>query len=114
MLAIEEHFIATNNGVFMDRKGAAWGNEAGYCNKKICFVATDKAFLIELLYELSNQPGCYYVKYSTKACDGMYLGRCFFVAPEDAGATWAKYKPHPKLMCSIQDDDFALAFRPQD
>jgi hypothetical protein len=30
------------------------------------------------------------------------------------GTTWRELKPHPRLMCTIQDDDFALLFRPEE
>ncbi len=82
-----------------------------HCNKKLCFTATDKAFLVELLFELSRQPDCFFVKYSVVPKDGMYLGRCFLLTEERVGELWRQYKAHPKLTCSIQDDDFTLRFR---
>ena len=43
----------------------------------------------------------------------MYLGRCFFIENEEerVGATWAEYKAHPKVFCTIQNDDFTMAWR---
>lgn len=31
---------------------------------------------------------------------------------ESVGRLWAEYKSHPKLMRSVQDDEYTLAFRP--
>lgn len=79
--------------------------------KKVCFVATDKTFLIELLYQLSLREDCCSVKYSVSSCDGMYLGRCFLSSDAAAARLCAEYKTHPKLMVSIQDDEFFNAYR---
>ncbi len=67
-------------GPYLCRRGPAWDPEAPGsppCNKKLCFVATDKGFLIGLLDELSDRPDCWAVKYSVEPRDGMHLGRCF-------------------------------------
>ena len=69
----ESHFSPILGGNFMSRTGGA-GRSAVRSEKKICFVATDRAFLVELLYELSLRPDCCSVKYSTFSRDGMYLG----------------------------------------
>jgi hypothetical protein len=79
--------------------------------RKLCIVATDQTALIELLYELSLRDDCYFVKYSTKPKDGMYLGRCFLTTDAAAGKLWSELKVHPKSMCTIQDDDFTESFR---
>jgi hypothetical protein len=102
-------FERTASGTYMERVGAA--GDVPFCNKKLCFTATDQAFLIELLAELAALPDCRYVKYSIEPRDGMYLGRCFMVTEERVGELWARYKQHPKLFCSIQDDDFTERFR---
>lgn len=111
---LEKHFEPRNNGHFMVRSGPARkeGETVEYCNKKLCFTATDLPTLIEVLYELSNRPTCYFVKYSIKPRDGMHLGRCFFLDDDEVGETWAYYKNHPRMMCSIQDDDFSTPYRP--
>lgn len=113
---LERHFEPQLDGVYMKRLGAAFEESddpmADYPKKKVCFVATDKSLLIEVLYELSQLPSCFGVKYSTKPRDGMYLGRFVCVDEEVIGQTWAKYKFHPKLMCTLQDDAFANRFRP--
>lgn len=80
-------------------------------NKKLCFTATDKVALIEILYELSQRPECHFVKYSVEPKDGMYLGRCFLDDEQLLGRMWRSYKAHPKVMCSVQDDDFTLRHR---
>jgi hypothetical protein len=41
----------------------------------------------------------------------MYLGRCFMSDEQTIGELWDEYKRHPKLMCSVQDDDFTHAHR---
>jgi hypothetical protein len=51
------------------------------------------------------------VKYSIEPRDGMYLGRAFFVDGDLLGRLWAAYKSHPKLFCSVQDDDWTKCFR---
>jgi hypothetical protein len=107
---IEAKFEASAGGVFMQRFGAA-GEDAACSQKKVCFVATDKAFLVRLVYELSLRPDCYWVKYSREACDGMYLARCFMTNDDAAGRLCFEYKKHPKLMVAVQDDEFAERFR---
>ena len=104
-------FRSVMNGIFMAKDGPARTPDATYCNKKICFAATDLSFLAHLLSELTEHPKAYFVKFSTRPRDGMYLGRCFFVDETCVGDTWAKYKGHPKLFCNIQDDDFTLGWR---
>jgi hypothetical protein len=101
-------------GPYRQRRGPAWDPEAPRsppCNKKLCFVATDEGFLVGLLSELSDRPDCWGVKYSVEPRDGMYLGRCFMSDERTIGALWDEYKRHPKLMCSIQDDDFTAGYR---
>lgn len=107
---LEAQFEPTPGGTFRKRFGAA-GRDAAHSQKKVCFVATDKPFLVRLLYELSLQPECYWVKYSVQPRDGMYLGRCFMTSDAAAGRLCFEYKVHPKLMVSLQDDEFAAQFR---
>jgi len=106
----EAGFHPSHAGEFMARDGPARKAGASYCNKKICLAATDLDFLIALLQDLSERDDCYFVKYSVTPRDGMYLGRCFLTSEQAAGALWKKLKPHPKLLCSIQDD-FTESFR---
>lgn len=98
-------------GSFLVKDGAARSTTDNYCNKKLCFVATDKVFLMKLLLELSTLEFCYFVKLTAEPRDGMYLGRCFFTTDDYIGSYWAKFKAHPKVMCNIQDDDFADSYR---
>ena len=65
------------------------------CNKKLCFVATDREYLAGLLAELVERPDCYYVKYSVHPRDEMYLGRCFLMDENEVGKLWDRFKPHP-------------------
>ena len=95
----------------MEQRGAGWNDERRYSQKKLCFVATDQSLLAEVLGELAERLDCFYVKYSVEEKDGMYLGRCFLVDEHQLGEVWAAYKRHPRMMCSIQDDDFTRAFR---
>ena len=106
-------FRAVMDGRFMARDGPARDPEASFCNKKLCFAATDLAFLAQLLAELGEDPQAYFVKFSTRPRDGMYLGRCFFIDARSVGKAWAEYKNHPKVFCNVQDDDFSIEWREQ-
>ncbi len=100
-------------GTYMVRWGAgnpARDPEVG-SRRKLCFVATDKPFLVALLLELSHRRDCAFVKYSRSPRDGMFLGRCFLLDDDRVGELWQLYKRHPKLMCSVQDDDWSLEYR---
>jgi hypothetical protein len=99
----------TPNGYFMEHRRPGWKRGS---QKKLCFVATDKALLADVLQGLASRPDCLYVKYSLYQKDGMYLGRCFLVGDHQVGLLWAKFKEHPRLFCSVQDDDFTSPFRP--
>jgi hypothetical protein len=112
MSQIERPFRPTSNGYFMEMVGPAWYHSKRYCQKKLCFVATDLGLLADILGQLAERPDCYYVKYSTYQKDGMYLGRCFLMDEHQVGVLWAKYKEHPHLFCTVQDDDFTAPFRP--
>ncbi len=107
---LEREFTPARGGVFMERHGGA-GRSSAYSKKKVCLAATDKSFLVALLYDWSQRPDCYYVKYSVTPRDGMYLGRCFLTSDEAAGRLCQEYKGHPKLLVTIQDDDFFNAYR---
>ena len=111
---IESQFSPSHGGVFMERSGPARQADKQCSQRKLCLVATDRNALARLLYDLSMRDDCYYVKYSTKPRDGMFLGRCFLTTDAAAGQLWAELKPHPKFMCSIQDDDFTESFRQSD
>jgi hypothetical protein len=108
----EDPFRPTPDGHFLALRGPAWNDERRYCRKKLCFVATDRALLADVLREIAARPDCYYVKFSVHPRDGMYLGRCFLLDPHEIGALWAQYKGHPRLFCSVQDDEFTAPFRP--
>jgi hypothetical protein len=77
----------------------------------VCLAATDRESLVRFLYELSLRDDCYYVKYSTRARDGMYLGRCFLETDEDAATLCQDLKAHPKFLVALQDDEFFNGFR---
>lgn len=98
-------------GPFLVRNGKSRERSEIHSNKKLCFVSNDKDFLQNLLADISKLGECYFVKLTDCPRDGMYLGRCFFVDEDTVGKMWAKYKQHPKLMCSVQDDDFCNKFR---
>jgi len=104
-------FEPRNNGYFQIRNGRGRRPDVAYSNKKLCFVATDQQFLAALLRELSDREDCYFVKFTTAPKDGMYLGRCFLLNDSTVGELWQQYKVHPRLMCTVQDDDFTSAFR---
>lgn len=106
---MEPEFYA--NGSFLCLDGPAKKAGRDHANMKVCFTCRDSNFLKALLFKVSRDEDCYWVKMSTKPRDGMFLGRCFFTTKERAACLWAKYKTHPRLMVTLQDDDFALAFR---
>jgi hypothetical protein len=106
-LAAEFHFEPGDPAFRRDGKGRA-GPQS---KKKLCFVVTDLRFLAELMLELSLRDDCFKVKFYDKSTDGMYLGRCWLNTDEAAARACQHYKPHPKLMVSIQDDDFFDPYR---
>lgn len=110
----EGQFSLSHGGVFLERSGPARIANQQFSQRKLCIVATDQNALARLLYDLSMRDDCYYVKYSTKPRDGMFLGRCFLTTDAGVGQLWAEMKSHPKFLCSIQDDDFTEDFRPPD
>ena len=78
---------------------------------KVCLTCRDFEFLKLVIAKIAEDELCYWVKTSAKPKNGMYLGRCFFTTKERAGEIWAKYKKHPRLMVTLQDDEFAKPFR---
>ncbi len=111
MSQTENLFQATADGYYMEFRGPAWHRQERPCSKKLCFVATHRPLLAEVLGRLAVRPDCYYVKFSVEPWDGMYLGRCFLTDEQEVGRLWAEYKQHPRLFCSVQDDDFTAPFR---
>ena len=111
MSQVEKAFQMTPNGAFMERRGAGWNEERRFSQKKLCFVATDQQLLVQVLDQLAERPDCFYVKFSVGSRDRMYLGRCFLIDEQAVGALWAEYKTHPRMMCSVQDDEFTSPFR---
>lgn len=107
---LESRFTPSHGGIFMERFGPV-GEGNPFSQKKVCLVATDQEYLVRFLYELSLREDCYYVKYSTRPRDGMYLGRCFLETDEDAAMLCQDLKAHPKFLVSLQDDDFFATFR---
>src|ERR1700682_1205782 len=110
-VARSQEFAVTPGGVFRERHGRGRAPGVTYSQRKLCFVATDKVVLTEILFRLSRRPDCFYVKYSSRPKDGMYLGRCFMLTDEAVGGLWARYKRHPAVMCTVQDDDFTREYR---
>jgi hypothetical protein len=104
---LESAFAVT--GSYRSIRGPA--HDAPRPNKKLCLVATDKPLLVALLHEISRRPDCAFVKYSPEPRDGMFLGRVFLASEDELGRMWAELKKHPRLMCSLQDDDFILPYR---
>jgi hypothetical protein len=95
----------------MRRWGAGLKPGVESSQHKLCFVATDRNLLADILLELSKRSDCCAVKYSVEPRDGMYLGRCFMLEDGAVGELWQTFKRHPRLMCTIQDDDFTAQFR---
>src|SRR5450432_376636 len=111
LATLESRFVPAKNGPFLKRDGPARAANLPKSNKKLCFTATDKAHLVRLLYELSERPDCWFVKYSIEPRDGMYLGRAFFTEEQTVGKLWNDHAFDPKVFCSVQDDDWTAAFR---
>jgi putative acetyltransferase len=110
MLLDDPRFSLTPSGRFRERHGPH-GRRGVSSSKKLCLVATDPEFLIDLLYGLSLRQDCCYVKYGTVCREGMYLGRCFLATDEAASLLCQELKGHPRLMASLQDDAWFAAFR---
>jgi hypothetical protein len=117
--ALEDpRFQLTRSGRFRERFGPA-GPSATLSPKtsspkKVCLVATDAAFLIDLLYGVSLRPDCGYVKYGMVLRDGMVLGRCCMATDRAAALLCAALKGHPRLLVTLQDDDSFNSFRSRD
>lgn len=109
-MIIDSRFTRVPSGRFGVRYGPL-GRAASHSQKKLCLVATDPAFLIELLYGLSLRADCRAVKYGAVAREGMYLGRCFLATDEAAGKLCEELKAHPRVMVSLQDDAWYESFR---
>ena len=62
-------------GAFLCRDGKARSKTESYSNKKLCFVSTDKEFLMDLLLDLADHQECYFVKLTSKKAT-----RDFFLA----------------------------------
>ena len=76
MSQVEKSFRMTPSGAFMERRGAGWNEERRFCQKKLCFVATDQLLLAEVLGQLADRPDCCYVKYPSESeteCTGEVL-----------------------------------------
>ena len=114
----ESPFRLSANGYFMEIAGPAsyknkpWYEGRGAARRSYASSPRTSRSWPMSFVELAERPDCYYVKYSTYQKDGMYLGRCFLMDEHEVGLLWAKYKEHPRLFCSIQDDDFTAPFRP--
>lgn len=106
----DPRFTRWPSGRFMERWGPL-GEEASGSSQKLCLVATDAAFLIDLLYGLSLRADCVHVKYGTIAREGMYLGRCSLQTAAATAELCQQLKGHPRLMVSVQDDDFFNPYR---
>ena len=76
-----------------------------------CIVSTDKEFLMNFLLQLSDMEECCFFKISDKQRDSMYLARCFFTTDDVVGRQWRRLRSHPKLICSIQEDEFVKFYR---
>lgn len=111
-MTIDAEFeIIDDNPKFLCRDGVASGSGATYSHRKLCFSCTDRDLLARHLYQLSKRPDCFFVKFATSAKGGMYLGRCFLTTEAAVGDVWARYKKHPSMHCTVQDDEFIRRFR---
>lgn len=107
-MAADATFYEENG--FLCANGPAY--EAGaYCTKKLCLVATDRDYLLGVLERFLARADCFFVKYSPAPRDAMFLGRIFLTRADEIGKAWRELKRDQKLLCSVQDDDFTLAYR---
>lgn len=106
-----EGWYPSPEGSFLCKDGPAKVRGEKPVNKKLCFVVTDKELVVSILDELASLEACYWVKHTVADKAGMFLGRCFLTDAELLGRLWDKYKKHPRLMCTLQDDDFTARFR---
>lgn len=105
----DPRFESRPGGRFMDRVGPH--GRVPSSNKKLCIAATDLRLLIDMLYGLSLRPDCALVKYGTYQRGGMYLGRVFLATDAAAAELCEALKGHPRLLVTLQDDDFFNSFR---
>jgi hypothetical protein len=106
---MEEKFY--KHGSFLCIDGPARKAGLNHSKMKVCFTCTDFDFLKRVLLKVVESEKCFFVKMSAQPRSGMFLGRGFFVTKEMAAEIWAKYKAHPRLMVTLQDDDFSEGFR---
>lgn len=106
---MESEFYQHNSFLCIDGPAKKAGKK--HSNMKVCFTCRDSDFLKALLRKVAKEEECYWVKMSTTPRDGMYLGRCFFTSKDHAARLWAQYKTHPRFMVTLQDDEFAEAYR---
>ena len=107
-------FRPSRDGYFMEIRGPAWYEGKRGSQKKLCFVATDRALLADVLRRLAERPDCCYVKYSVHPRDGMYLGRCFLTDEHEVGVLWAEYKAHPACSAPFRMTTSRPRFVPTD
>lgn len=110
-LLIEVDLEFYRQGPFLCIDGPAKRAGKSNSNMKVCFTCCDQLLLQDLLLKFAKSEDCFWVKMSTVPKDGMFLGRCFFTTNQRAAELWATYKTHPRLMVTIQDDDFVSQFR---
>jgi putative acetyltransferase len=106
----DPRFTPWESGRFMARFGRL-GERAPHSDTKLCLVATDPEFLIDLLYALSLREDCWYVTYGTVAREGMYLGRCWLETDGAVAELGKELKGHPRLMVSVQNDSLLRSVR---
>jgi hypothetical protein len=58
------------------------------------------------------RPGTAHRRHFFRPRDGMRLGRCVLSDEHDVGVLRAKYKVHPRLFCSLREDEFMAPFHP--
>jgi predicted N-acetyltransferase YhbS len=106
----DPRFTLVPSGRFRERFGPL-GRDASFSDRKLCLVATDPVFLVELLYGISLRQDCFYVKYGMIAREGMILGRVSLATDEAVSELCQQLKGHPSLMVSLQDDAWFNSFR---
>jgi putative acetyltransferase len=99
----DERFAASPNGRFMTRFGRL-GEHAAHSQSNLRLVSTDPAFLVDLLYGISERRDCWAVKYATSPRDGMYMGQLWLQSDGAVAGLYQELEAHPRLMVSMQND----------
>ena len=81
------------------------------CKRKVCFISSDKKYLLDLLHTISESNDCFEVKYLSAERKGTHIGMCLFTNDASVGDIWARHEENPQVWAFIPDDDFCAEYR---